>query len=80
MQVEVICLFLKFVIFSIIYFSLTADFIRKHDFLKKDILEMMFCTLVFTIFTQVLIIKLKFGFDWHGYFPLFADSNISQTT
>jgi len=38
-------------------------------FLYVDILKMMFCTLIFTIFTLVLIIEQQFGFDRHGYYP-----------
>jgi len=55
---------------SISFLALNADFISKQcDFHDGGILKMMFCTLIVTIVTRILIIKQHFGFGTHGFLP-----------
>jgi len=55
--------------------------LANDDFPDTSTLQKMCWSLIFTISNDlVMITEQKFGFDRHGYFPLFANSYISQTT
>ena len=81
MQREVICGFLKSKrhVFKT-FLSLTDDFISKEcDFAIQALCRRCFVHL-FHHFNLVMITKQTFHYDRHSYFPLFANSYMSQTT